>query len=209
MNTNQLNIREIRNDAILMHDGTLAAVLKMRIPDYLHKSKEEQMRMVVGYRIWLMSINQNIQIIGRTVNDDVEEKISILQRKVVEKLRQKKFYKKSLLDLKRFCNWMRKYAKENAPSMRVYYITIPLVPHYPKEKERKKMPRANAHLAKLADQVNRSIELLAKAGLMAKRMTDKELINLYSSFYSFSFYNKEGYYDTIESCVNKWTQGEA
>jgi len=201
---NKLDIKEIRNNSVIFNDGVITAVLKLQIPNFNKLNTVEQLKRIASYRLWLSSIDHKIQICARTVNEDISENVSNFQKSVEQKLKQKKDYKDGLLELRRFCRWLHEYASNNAPSMRLYYVVIPFSPYYRKKKDVKKMIKIEDNLHKLNKKVATAINLLKNVGIHAARMSDKELINLYSSFFTFSFYNKEGYFDTIESCVNKW-----
>ncbi|MFC1774945.1 hypothetical protein ACFLZN_01370, partial [Nanoarchaeota archaeon] len=164
---------------------------------------------IAGYRLWLSSLDHQIQICSRTVNESITENILSFRTKIEDKIKTtKKNHKEKTTELKRLCNWITKYAEVNAPSMRLYYIVVPFFPYYPKKKDVKKMHRVEDYFKKVEKKCSTAVTLLKNAGINAVRMSDKELINLYSSFFTFSFYNKAGYYDTIESCISKWCQGE-
>jgi len=205
----RLNIREINNDTIVFNDGTFASVLALKIPEFIKLSKTEQMKTIAGFRLWLDSLNHPVQICARTVNAGMKDRLMVFRANTEASLKKRKEYKNAMMDFARFYKWFEEYAEKNASQRRLYYVVIPYLPYFRNRKELKKMKRMEEFLEKLNQRTNSSISLLKGARIDAKRLSTNELVNLYSSFLLFSFYNKEGSYDTIEDCIKKWNvEGE-
>jgi hypothetical protein len=202
----RLGIREIMNDAVIFEDGTFAAVLSLKIPEFKKLSKRNQMKSIAGFRFWLDSLEHPVQICARTVGMGLKDRLTVFKANAELHIKKKKEYKDSMLDFSRFYKWLEDYALKSSSSRRLYYIVIPYLPYFHKKSEFKKLKRKDEYFKKLDQRTENSIRLLKHANIHAVRLSDEELNNMYSSFLLFSFYNKKGYYDTIEDCLKKWLQ---
>ena len=102
-----LDISEIKNDTVIMKDGTLRAVMMVSSINFALKSEEEQQALVSGYVTFLNSIDFPIQIVIQSRKLDIEGYIKRLddsERELTNDLLKKqivnyKEYIKELVDL--------------------------------------------------------------------------------------------------------------
>ncbi len=77
---NFLKISEIRDDTIIMNDGTLRAVLAVSSTNFDLKSQEEQNALIYSYQRFLNSLEFHIQILMQSRKMDIAEYTEKLKR---------------------------------------------------------------------------------------------------------------------------------
>lgn len=77
---NFLKLSEIRNDTIIMNDGTLRAVLAVSSTNFDLKSQEEQNALIYSYQRFLNSLEFHIQILMQSRKMDIAEYTEKLKR---------------------------------------------------------------------------------------------------------------------------------
>ena len=84
-----LKLAEIRDDLIIMQDGTLRAVLAVSSTNFDLKSEEEQNALIYGYQRFLNSLEFHIQILLQSRKMDIAdytEKLKVLMAKQTNEL---------------------------------------------------------------------------------------------------------------------------
>ena len=202
---NRLQIREVKNNTVVFEDGTFVAVLRLNIPEFIKFPKKKKLEAIARYRLWLRSLDYPVQISAITINVALKDRLSIFKATTEQQLK-KKGYDETMSNFYRFYKWLEDYIEKNAATGRLYYLVIPYLPDFKNRRELKKMVYLPTYLAELNKRVTASADMLKKIGIKAERMADEQLNNLYSSFFTFSFYNKKGHFETIETCLNKWKE---
>lgn len=86
-----LMLDEIREDTIIMRDGTLRAVLAVSSTNFDLKNTDEQNALIFGYQRFLNSLDHHIQILVQSrnmnINDYVDKLKQIMDRQTNELLR--------------------------------------------------------------------------------------------------------------------------
>lgn len=77
---NFLKLQEIRDDTIIMNDGTLRAVLTVSSTNFDLKSQEEQNALIYSYQRFLNSLEFRIQILMQSRKMDIAEYTDRLKR---------------------------------------------------------------------------------------------------------------------------------
>ena len=91
-----LPFSEIRDNCMIMHDGSSRMVLKIRAVNFNLKSQEEQDSIIMGYQRFLNSLRYPIQIIVRSLKVDIEgylQKLKNLALKQQNPLLQEQTYR--------------------------------------------------------------------------------------------------------------------
>jgi len=118
-----LNIAEIRDDVVIMKDGTMRAILLASSINFSLKSEEEQEAIVSGYVQFLNSIDYPLQIVVESRKLDIEGYLERL--KVAEKEQQNELLKVQIADYRSFVSELVELG--DIMSKR-FYIVVPFDP---------------------------------------------------------------------------------
>ncbi len=190
-----LRISEIRDDLVIMQDGTLRAVLAISSTNFDLKSEEEQNGIVYGYQRFLNSIEFPVQILMQSRRLDIADYVERLkittQRQTNELLKmQAQYYVEFIAQLVADANIMSKS----------FYIIVPL--------SQSVLPQSGGFLSKIfggssAKQANQKLENIHRyaeqlqqrvdtvvsnisgLGLKVARLDTGALIELYYNSYNF------------------------
>lgn len=196
-----LDILEIRDDLVVLRDGSLRAVLIVSSINFALKSEEEQNAVIQGYTQFLNSLDFPVQIViqSRQLNiDNYLEKLEQLEKRQTNELlrTQTAEYRQYISELVEIADIMTK---------RFYAI----VPYSPKSDRPKKFflrlgeafqPTATIHLKQqqfqqyrleVMKRVDAVIDGLASAGIKAAVLDTQSLIELYYNTYNPETYANE------------------
>ncbi|MEK7620303.1 MAG: hypothetical protein AAB413_03640 [Patescibacteria group bacterium] len=196
-----LDIAEIRDDMVLLNDGTVRAVLLVSSINFALKSADEQEAIIQAYMTFLNSLEYPIQIViqSRRMNIDAYMNRLIERERTVENdlLRaQIGDYRAFVMELVELGQIMQK----------MFYLVVPYDPLTNKKKNfwtrftEALSPAAAARLNKkqLADrveQLSRRTELaqgqLNSMGLSSARLDTQGLIELYYNVYNPNVFDAE------------------
>ncbi|MEA3304551.1 MAG: hypothetical protein U9Q15_02225, partial [Patescibacteria group bacterium] len=79
-----LKIAEIRDNVVVMKDGSMRAVLKTSSVNFDLKSKEEQESIIYGYQQFLNSLEFPVQFLIKSRKLNIEEYLDMLRGKAQE-----------------------------------------------------------------------------------------------------------------------------
>jgi hypothetical protein len=201
---NKLDIREIRRNTVIFNDGRMVAILQVTPPDFNSLKPTQKAKMIAWYRFWLEGLTYPVQICVRTVNEQLENSIAQFKEHLDLSVKQMKNPKDKLILLGRYTKWLEDYAKEHAFAGRFYFIVIPYAPFYKNIFQLRKMKQINQHLDKLDERAKHSLSIFEKAGMKIRRLQEPEIVNLYSSYFVFSFHTDSGNYATMWDCLERW-----
>lgn len=118
-----LNIAEIRDDCIVMKDGTLRSVLMVSSVNFALKSEDEQNAIIASYISFLNSLNSPLQILIQSRELDLDNYVAEL--KVIEKEQKNELlqlqtaeYRQYITELIELGNIMSKH----------FYVVVPYDP---------------------------------------------------------------------------------
>ncbi len=221
---NHLEVREIRNGCIVHMDGSLHLILEVSIPkDSSHRipahtqnnhphNQPPQPDQLKIFTTLLSELQGPIQITARTVNLDMQQNLLRYKSRIAHTLRNsKKITKNSkdhLAQFSRFMKWCEHFILTNTTPQRLYYITLPLNASYKHHWQQRRAALFEHHQEILSKRVQTVVSHLTQAGFNTKLLNESQVVNLYSSYYLFSFYHDAGYYLTIEQCYAAWKQSE-
>lgn len=181
---NYLSVTEIRDGSVILQDGSVYCVLNVK-PINMKKLKPEKKLVVVShYRNWLRSLTYPVQIVAKTINGDIKEQINIFKSTTEHSIKQKPNYKNTLRAFREFSDWLTSYVQKQCITNRLFYIVISHNPVYSKDSEIKKRIYYKKSLKILEKRVKQTKELLEKTGVEIKRLTNTDLENLYSSYFT-------------------------
>ncbi len=189
-----LDIAGIRDDVVILKDGTLRAVLLTSSLNFALKSEDEQNATISAYVSFLNSFDFPIQIViqSRKLNIDAYlEKLTVLEREQTNELlrlqtREYRHFVKELLELERIM-------------LKRFYVVVPYSAASDKQKKffsRLSESLRAAAVVKLSEKLfqERRRELLRRVqlvssglqsmGLNAVMLTTQSLIELYYTIYN-------------------------
>lgn len=178
-----LEISDIRDDLVLLRDGSVALIIKVSAVNFGLLSEREQEAIIYAYAGFLNSLNFSIQILIRSQRKDISSYVAKLDE---EKKKQTNPLLSSQIESYR--NFILQTVKENKVLDKKFYIVIPFssLELGPKSVAKKLpaediMQKAKTTLAPKRDHVLRQ---LGRLGLRSKQMQTSELIELFYEIYN-------------------------
>lgn len=187
-------ISEIRNDCLIMKDGTLRAVIMVASINFALKSAEEQQAIISAYMTFLNSINFPIQIViqSRKFNiDDYIEKLKQAEKEQVNELLK--------IQIADYRNFITELIKIGDIMTKRFYLVVPYNPLSDSQRgfwSRLMDLFTPTSLIKLGEEkfarrrrdlfqrVNHLVSGLNSMGLEAQHLDTQHLIELYYNSYN-------------------------
>ncbi len=196
-----LDIAEIRDDMVLLNDGTVRAVLLVSSINFALKSAEEQEAIIQAYMTFLNSLEYPIQIViqSRRMNIDAYMNRLIEQ----ERTMQNDLLRGQIVEYR---NFVKELVELGQIMQKMFYVVVPYDPLTNKKKNfwsrlsEAISPAAAAKLNKkqLVDrieQLSRRLEItqgqLNSMGLSSARLDTQGLIELYYNVYNPDLFDTE------------------
>jgi hypothetical protein len=196
-----LNILEIRDDTVILRDGTLRAVVLVSSINFSLKSEDEQNAVIQGYVQFLNSLEFPLQILiqSRKLNiDDYLERLKAIEKEQINELlkMQTREYRQYISELVQLADIMSKR----------FYMVIPFASGSIKSKgfisilkeslsptsvihiKQKKFERHRLDLYKRVEYI---IDGLSSIGLKAVSLDTQSLIELYYNTYNPDIYDQQ------------------
>ncbi len=191
-----LEIAEIRDDLVLLKDGSVALVLRVSAVNFGLLSEKEQEAIIFAYAGLINSLNFSIQIVVRSQQKDISHYVSLLEEE--EKKQTNPLLKSQIGSYHRF---VLATVKENNVLDKKFYVVIPFsslelgagatagagLSFIKKKKSTLPLaPEAIFERAKVALLPKRDhiLRQLGRLGLRAKQLTTAELIELFYEIYN-------------------------
>lgn len=189
-----LDIREIKNDVVVMRDGTLRSVLLVSSLNFALKSEEEQQAIVQGYVQFLNSFDFPMQIVIQSRKLNIEEYLDRLKKATREQTNE--LLKAQTDDYIRFIS---EFIELNEIMSKRFYVVVPYSAVSDKRKgffrrvkdvfsptktitlNQEKFERYHAELQKRVGYV---IGGLSSVGLATVQLDTQALIQLYYETYN-------------------------
>ncbi len=205
-----LDIAEIRDDIVVLNDGTVRSVLLVSSINFDLKSEDEQKAIVGGYVNFLNSLDYPLQIIiqSRPLNiDDYLERLKKVEREQTNELLRMQTadyrgFVKELLTLekimsKKFYVIVPYSAAADKKQGFFYRFTAVFSPAQVVSLSRKRFEEFASQLNKRSDFIASG---LASMGLRAERLSTQALIELYYNSYNPDIFQRQPLED-----INKLT----
>lgn len=165
-----LEIADIRDDLVLLKDGSVSLVLQVAAVNFSLLSEREQEAIIFAYAEFLNSLNFAIQIVIRSQKKDLSSYLSLLEKSEAEQANPQ--LKEQIAKYRAFAAQM---VKENNVLDKKFYLVIPSAETI--------LEKAKIALSPKRDHTLRQ---LSRLGLKARQMTTNELINLFYEIYNSS-----------------------
>lgn len=196
-----LDIAEIKEDCLVLKDGTLRAVLLVSSINFALKSEEEQEAIIQSYIGFLNSLNFPLQIVIQSRKLDIDKYINQLKEKESQQTNEL-----LRMQTREYITYIQELVEMGEIMSKHFYIIVPYNPLSDKAKgfftrfkelfratkiirlERKRFERLRNQLFKRMDYVNNG---LLSMGLNAKPLDTQSLIELFYQTYNPSVSQQE------------------
>ncbi|MDD5528186.1 MAG: hypothetical protein PHO56_04440 [Patescibacteria group bacterium] len=189
-----LDIAEIKDDVVVMRDGTLRAVLLVSSINFALKSEEEQEAIVSSYVGFLNNINFPVQIVIQSRKLNIEAYLAELKQKEKEQLNE-------LLKIQtqEYIQYIQELVSLGDIMSKSFYLVVPYNPLSDKHKGffssvnevfkpatlvRMKGKRFDRYKVELMRRLESIASGLASAGLKTVQLDTQGLIELYYNTYN-------------------------
>jgi hypothetical protein len=186
-----MDIKSIRADAVFLKTGDVLGVVKVKPINFGVLSRDDQDTVIYGFLQFLNSLNFPIQIVMRSINLDLSDYLNALKRRILQ--RDDKI---SLAYYEHFSEYMYEYIKTNKINDRLFYIIIPAKHHWDEREV----------IRSLETRCRTIIEALARSGIVAHRLDNKQLLALYSSYFTQTFNVDEEFLSPITLYRKMWAE---
>lgn len=189
-------IAEIRNDTVLLKNGGLRAILEVEALNFNLKSETEQQGIIAGYGAFVNTIAFPLQIVIRSTRTNIDEYLQ--QVRAIGAKHENELLRKQTLA---YAGFMQRLIEVADIMQKRFYVCVP-VDHsvrrktmlekflewiHPEDSAGKAAQR-NREFGGGARELKERVELiqtgLENIGLHARRLTTRELIELYYQIYN-------------------------
>ncbi len=208
-----LDIAEIRDDMVLLKDGTVRAVLLVSSINFALKSIEEQEAIIQAYMTFLNSLEYPIQIVVQSRRMNIDAYMNRL-------IEQERIMTNDLLrgQIAEYRSFITELVELGQIMQKMFYLVVPYDPLTNKKKNfwtrfsEALSPASSAKLNKeqLADRIEqlmRRVELvggqLNSMGLSSARLDTQSLIELYYDVYNPDLFETERFADVNQIQVEE------
>lgn len=189
-----LDIAEIREDTVVMRDGTLRAVLLVSSINFALKSEDEQNAIIAAYVSFLNNIDYSIQIVIQSRELNIDSYIEMLKQKEKEQTNE-------LLKIQtaEYTQYIEELIAMSKIMNKRFYVVIPYNPMSDKQKGfisrffdifrpasliKMKDDKFLGRRAELTRRVDNIVAGLASIGLNTVQLDTQSLIELYYTTYN-------------------------
>lgn len=191
-----LPIAEIRNDAILLKNGGVRAVLKVEALNFNLKSETEQQGIIAGYGAFVNTLTFPLQIVIRSFKTNIDE--YLFQMRGHADKQQNALLKQQT---EGYINFMRRLVEVANIMQKKFYVIVP-VDHGERKKTftekffdwvhpddtSAKASQRNREFSGLSKQLNERVDLvaagLANVGLHTERLGTRDLLETLYQVYN-------------------------
>jgi hypothetical protein len=190
-----LKISEIREDTLIMTDGTLRAVVAVSSTNYDLKSESEQEGLIAGYQRFLNSLDFPIQILMQSRKVDITSYVEKLKG-----LMEKQSNELLRVQTSEYIEFINRLVENSNVMNKTFYCIVPYsISIYSKTpgvfgklfggsgtaEINKRMESFNKNKTELDRRVISVISTLGSTGLRSLRLTTEEIIELLYNSYNF------------------------
>lgn len=191
-----LKLTEIRDDMIIMNDGTLRAILAVSSTNFDLKSEEEQNALIYGYQRFLNSLEFHIQILIQSRQMDIGQyldKLKVLMEKQTNELLR--------MQTGEYIDFIERLVQSANVMDKNFYVIVPLDQSvnpgatslfskiFGTGKNQQVVDRESniaSYKKQLDERANTVAAAIGGSGLRVERLTTTKLIELVYNSYNFS-----------------------
>jgi len=201
-----LDIAEIKEDLVVMKDGTIRAVLLVSSINFALKSVDEQNAIVQAYMQFLNSLDFPIQIVIQSRRMNIDDYLRKLGE--AEKVQENELLKRQISDYRDFIKWL---VETGDIMQKKFFVVVPLDPTTDKQRgffdrlQSILVPSATIRLSEekfkknkelLMLRVNTVIAGLSSMSLSAVVLDTQSLIELFYTVYNPELFENQRMTDT-------------
>ncbi|MGD0328712.1 MAG: hypothetical protein ABSB00_03340 [Minisyncoccia bacterium] len=117
-------VKEIRNGAIILKDGSYRGVLICSSINFGLKSADEQRAITLGFQNFLNTLDFSIQIVVNSRKMDLRPYLALLEEKTPEQKTEL-----MRIQLREYIEFIRSFAEQANIMTKSFYIVVPYSPH--------------------------------------------------------------------------------
>jgi type IV secretory pathway VirB4 component len=196
-----LDINEIRDDVVIMKDGTLRAILMVSSINFALKSVDEQEAIVQAYMSFLNGLDHPVQIVIQSRKMDVDNYLNFLSEQ--HKKINNELLKTQIIDYR---NFVKELIEMGEIMQKRFYVVVPFDPLTNKQKnfwarlseavspvvgiklKEKQFLERHDQLMKRVDAVNSQLTNMGVGGVL---LNTQGLIELFYECYNPDIFNTE------------------
>jgi hypothetical protein len=196
-----LDIAEVRDDMVVLNDGTVRAALLVSSINFDLKSEDEQKAIISGYVSFLNTLDYPIQIVIQSRPLNIDEYLNRLKK--VEKEQTNELLRMQTADYRQFVTELLTMEKIMSKK---FYLIVPYKPLSDKRKNffskfgaivsaakvvklsRKRFEEFSLELGKRCDFI---VSGLGSLGLRSQRLSTQAMIELYYDSYNPNLFQKQ------------------
>jgi len=201
-----LDIAEIKEDLVVMKDGTIRAVLLVSSINFALKSVDEQNAIVQAYMQFLNSLDFPIQIVIQSRRMNIDDYLRKLGE--AEKVQENELLKRQISDYRDFIKWL---VETGDIMQKKFFVVVPLDPTTDKQRgffDRLQSILVPSATIRLSDEkfkknkellmlrVNTVIAGLSSMSLSAVVLDTQSLIELFYTVYNPELFENQRMTDT-------------
>lgn len=175
---NHLPIEDIKNDVLILNDGSMAVVIQTSAVNFGLLSENEQLAIISAFAAMLNSLSFMIQILIRSKRLDISAYLKLLDEALVKQ-------PNPLLAqmMVRYRNFIENTIRENEVLDKQFYIVIP-VSYLELGLTKSSDDKFQKAMTVLMPRRDHIIRQLARIGLKATQLKTKELVTLFYDIYN-------------------------
>jgi len=179
-------IKEFLEDTIVLENNSLHAVLDIT-PILLNKGSLKHLEtLTTSYKNFLDGMDFNLEIVIRTLNDNIEDKLRLLRERTIFKLKQEKKFS-HVKEFRDFMDWLDTYTAKKCKMLKKRYVAVSV------HTDDKNISLSDLR-ARLDAKVNQVVSSFGNFGLKdIVRLDDIHLKNLFMSYIYDNLYINEDY----------------
>lgn len=187
-----LDIADIRDDLVLLRDGSVTLIIRVAAVNFGLLSEKEQEAIIFAYAGFLNSLNFSVQIVIRSQKKDISSYVNLLEQE-----KKKQINPLLAKQIDGYRDFVLQTVKENNVLDKKFYVVVPFsslelgagsaTKGLIKKGQSLPLPaetiieRAKTALSPKRDHV---LHQLNRLGLRAKQLSSSELIELYYEIYN-------------------------
>lgn len=203
-----LDIAEIRDNMVVLNDGTVRGVLLVSSINFDLKSEDEQKAIISGYISFLNTIDHPLQVVIQSRPLNIDEYISRMEK--VEKEQTNELLRMQTADYKQFITELLTLQKIMSKR---FYVVVPYSALGDKKRSfrsrfasvfsaAKIVSMSRKRFEEFSNQLNKRCSFisagLSSLGLNNERLTTQALIELYYNSYNPELFQKQGMENTTK-----------
>lgn len=196
-----LDIAEVRDDMVVLNDGTVRGVMLVSSINFDLKSEDEQKAIIGGYVSFLNTLDYPIQIVIQSRPLNIDEYLNRLKK--MEKEQTNELLRMQTADYRQFINELLTLEKIMSKK---FYLVVPYKPTSDKRKSfftrfgaiistAKVVKLSRKRFDEFASQINKRCDFiiagLGSLGLRSQRLSTQALIELYYDSYNPNLFQKQ------------------